>query len=174
MFIKLGIILLAPLFLMAGVLGATGVLLVDVQEGGPDGVHFVVPVPLVAAQFALTFLPDDCKYVEASDIAPYVPVAEMVVKELRRAPDFVLAEIEDGRDRVLVRKVGDELQVEVTSGRDEGVSCRLPLDGVLTLLRAYDGEGFPAKAALVALRHASRGDIVHVREGGDEVRIRKL
>ena len=50
MLLKVGMVLAAvPMSLLALVAG-TGVVVVDVQEKGPDGHHFVVPVPLLLAQ----------------------------------------------------------------------------------------------------------------------------
>ncbi len=174
MLLKAGIVLAAPVLLMSLVIGATGVVLVDVQEGGPDGMHLMIPVPLVVAQTALAFVPEEARYVECPEVADYLPLAERVLEELRDQPDFVIVEVQDGGETVLIRKVGDEIHVDVNGDRGEEVTCRLPIKGALKMLRAYDGEGFNTRAAVAAIRTARRGDIVHVKDGDDEVRIRKL
>ena len=57
MLLKIAAVLAAiPLALM-GLFGATGILWVDVQEGGASGHHIVVPVPLLAVQAAAAFVP---------------------------------------------------------------------------------------------------------------------
>jgi hypothetical protein len=171
--LKVGLILASPFLIMALVVGATGVVVVDVQEGGEDGTHIVVPVPLVLAQVALTFAPDEAKYVECLELAQYQELAERIVKELEDVPDFTLLEVEDGGENVLIRKVGESLMVDVIDCGEE-VHCQVPLKAVNRVLRSYDGRGFSTKSMVWALRSAPRGDLVYVRDGDDVVRIKKL
>ncbi len=171
--LKLGLILASPFLLVALVVGATGIAVVDVHEGGPDGTHLVVPVPLILAQAALTFAPHEAKYVECPDLAPYEDLADEIVRELRKAPDFTLIEVHDAEDDVIIRKVDGVLDISVRDGEDD-VHCRVPLKSAQRLIAAYDGHGFPTKAAVWALRDAPRGELVHVTDGEDEVRIRIL
>jgi hypothetical protein len=172
MFLKVGIIVAAPFLLVSAVLGVTGVVLVDVQEA--DGFHIAIPVPLLLAQTALRFAPEEARYIDMPEAEPYLPIARKVMQELKDAPDFTLVEVNERDEHVLVRKVGDDLLVEVEERGNEMVSCRIPIKGVDKVLRSYDGRGFHTKSALAALRSASRGDIVHVVDGEDRVRIRKL
>ena len=44
--VKLAAVLSLPL-LLVGVMASSSCLIVDVKEGGPDGMHIVVPVPLL-------------------------------------------------------------------------------------------------------------------------------
>jgi len=171
--LKLGIFLAAPFLLVAMVFGATGVAVVNVQESGPGGTHLVVPVPLVLAQAALTFAPHEAKYVECSDFAPYAPIAAKVVAELRKAPDFTLVEVRQDDQHVVIKKIGKCLEVRVEDG-EETVHCRVPLKAAERFLASYDGQGFPTKAAIWALRGAPHGELVHVRDGDDEVSVRIL
>ena len=171
--LKLGIFLAAPFLLVAMVFGATGIAVVNVQEAGPGGTHLVIPVPLVLAQAALTFAPHDAKYVECPDLAPFAPIAEKVMAELRKAPDFTLVEVQQDDQHIVIRKIGKCLEVNVEDG-DETVQCRVPLKAAERFLAAYDGHGFPTKAAIWALRGAPRGELVHVNDGEDEVSIRIL
>jgi hypothetical protein len=46
---KLAVILGVPIALLATV-ASLGIVVVDVREGGPNGNHIIVPVPLVLAQ----------------------------------------------------------------------------------------------------------------------------
>ena len=172
MILKLGLLLASPFILATVVFGATGVVLVDVQE--EDGMHIVIPVPILLAQAALSFAPNEAKYVEAPEFAPYMELADSVLEELQYVEDFTMVEIEDGDDSVMIRKVGDELLVDVSSRGGEQVLCRVPIKGAARVLASYDGYGFTTKSAVAALRSASRGDLVHVQDGGDTVRIRKL
>ena len=54
--VKLAAVLAVPFALLATV-ASLGVVVVDVQEGGPDGHRIMVPVPLVFAQAALASAP---------------------------------------------------------------------------------------------------------------------
>ncbi len=50
----------------------------------------------------------------------------------------------------------------------------MPVKSVARILAAHDREGFSTTGLIKALRHAPRGDLVHVRDGQDEVRITRL
>ncbi len=172
--LKLGIILASPFLLVALVFGWTGVAVVSVQESGPGGTHITVPVPLVLAQAALTFAPDEAKYVECPDLAKWQPLAEKVTEALRRCPDFTLVQVEqENGQNILIRKAGNCLVVDVT-GDGQDVHCRVPLAAAQRFLASYDGRGFPTKAAIWALRGAPRGELVHVNDGNDDVSVRIL
>lgn len=174
MFVKIGIALAAPFVLIAILLSSTGVMLVDVQEQGPDGTHLVIPVPLLVAQTALSFAPAEARYVECPEFARYQKVAEKVLEELKDTPDFVMVEVEEKDQWVQVRKEGDQLKIRVKDGDTESVEVNLPLSAAQRMVEAYDGHGFPTKAAIWALRKAPMGTLVHVKDDGDEVKIRRL
>jgi hypothetical protein len=174
MFVKVGIALISPFVLIAILLSATGVMLVDVREQGPDGTHLTIPVPLLLAQTALTFAPDEARYVECPEFARFQGVAEKILQELKDTPDFVMVEVEERDQWVQVRKEGDALKILVKEGDQESVEVNLPLSAARRIVDAYDGHGFPTKAAIWALRKAPMGTLVHVKDHGDEVRIRRL
>ena len=171
--LKVGAIIATPFLASALFLGATGVLLVDVREGGPDGTHIVIPVPLIVAQAALSLAPDEARYVKCEDLGQYQEIGVRLAEELSRCPDFIIAEVVEGNESVLVRKEGKCITVDVKEG-EEQVHCRVPLKSVARILAAHDGEGFSTMEVIKALRHAPRGDLVHVRDGQDEVRITRL
>lgn len=172
MVIKLGIALASPFILLAVMMAASGVVVVDVQEG--DGMHIVVPVPLFLAQAALTFAPDEARYVECREFAPYQEMAVRILEELENQPDFVMVEVEDGNQKVIVRKVGKQLVIDVEEGADQQVHVKVPIESALEILRSYDGEGFPTKAAIRALKKAPMGTLVHVTDGDDVIKIRRF
>ena len=171
MLAKIGIAIGAPFLLLAIVVGATGVVVVDVNEGGPDGHHFVIPVPLILAQAALSFAPEEARYVECPEFAPYQDLALSVLEELENIPDATLVEVKDRDETVLIKKSGDELLIDVESGR-ETVHCRVPLKSAIKMVKSFDGTGFDTKAAVSGLRRAGLGTLVHVKDGQDEVRVR--
>lgn len=174
MVFKLGIALAAPFILVAVLMGASGVVVVDVREGGDDGMHLIIPVPLALAQAALTFAPDEARYVECPEFAPYQEMAEKILIELEDAPDFVMVEVEEGDETVLIEKVGRELRIRVEERSSEQVEVNLPIQSALKMVRAYDGHGFPTKSAIWALRKAHMGTLVHVTDGDTEVKIRRF
>lgn len=143
--------------------------IVDLREGGPNGLHIIVPVPLSLVRLALNFAPPEAKYVQLPEIAEYLPYAERIVEELRNAPDAVLVSVEERDRSVLVEKVGETLEVHVEDG-DAMVDVTVPLDAVLDVLRAYDGEGFDTRDLIRAIGRA-HGNVVHVRDGDQELKI---
>jgi hypothetical protein len=171
--LKIGAIVATPFLISALFLGATGVLLVDVREGGPDGTHIVFPVPLIVAQAALSLAPAEARYVKCENFGRYQEIAVRLAEELSRCPDFIIAEVVERDESVLVRKEGTCITVDVKEANEQ-VHCRLPLKAVARILASYDGEGFSTSAMIRALRSAPRGDLVHVRDGQDEVRITRL
>ena len=172
MLAKVGIAIAAPFLLTAIFIGATGVVVVDVKEGGPDGHHFVIPVPLVVAQVALSFAPEEAKYVECPEFAPYRDLALRILEELESIPDAVLVEVKDGGEHVLIRKEGNNLRVNVVDGADTVVDCKVPLKMAKKIIRDYDGTGFHTMAAIKGLGRASMGTLVHVQDGEDVVKVR--
>ncbi len=161
-------LLLAPAIFLALLLSADYAI-VDVREGGPDGMRIIVPVPLALARLALNFAPAEAKYVQVPEVADYLPYAERIVEELRHAPDGVLVSVEERDENVRVEKVGDTLAVYVVDGA-EIVDVKVPFDAVLDIVRAYDGEGFDTRDLLRAVGRA-HGNVVHVRGGDEEVRV---
>jgi len=166
---KLLIGLLAVPAIFVGLLLSADYAIVDVREGGPDGMRIIVPVPLALAKAGLMFAPSEAKYVQVPEIAEYMPYAEAVVEELRKARDGVLVEVQERDERVLVEKVGDNLEVHVKDG-DEVVDVTVPFDAVLEVLRAYDGEGFDTRDLIRAIGRAD-GGLVHVKTADEEVKV---
>lgn len=168
----LAAVVLLPAFLAGGVVMNSSVLLVDVHES--DGAHLVVPVPLALAQVALRFAPDEAKYLQAREVAEYLPHAKRVVQALRASPDGVLVEVRERRNDVEVVKEGEILRVRVTEGEDSNVDLDLPLASVAAMLDAYEAERgvFRTSRLIAALKTVPRGQLVHVLDGGDQVEIR--
>jgi hypothetical protein len=167
---KLALLVVLPLALLA--LG--GIVVVDVREGGPDGCRSVVPVPLLLARIVVPFLPEDVQTVECPLEPNELAAARGVVAELRRQPDFTLVEVLEGDERILVRKQGRCLVVDVVDGPDEEVHCRLPIKAAERVLERWAEGNLRASAAVRACTDLPHGDVVHVRDGDDVVRIWRL
>lgn len=165
--IKIAAVLALPLALV-GTLASSSCLVVDIQEGGPDGMHLVIPVPLALAQAALSFVPKEHTRIPCPEAAEYIPLAQRVIEELADIPDTELVRVEDDNEVVVISKVDGNLEVEV-HGAHEEVSVSLPLAAVADILESFDGETIEASDAVAALRRVSGTDLVHVRNGnGDE------
>jgi hypothetical protein len=167
-----GIALLSIPLLLLGLVASTGLLVVEVKTA--DGPRLVIPVPLFLARAAIGFAPQDAIEVEVPELAEYAEVASRLLAELEQCDDAVLVEVEDGKDRVLIEKLGDEIAIEVTSD-DEEVSVHLPLAAAAAVLESYDGGRLHAAGLLDALSASSSftgTDLVHVKNGEEEVRIR--
>jgi hypothetical protein len=151
---------------------ATGLLVVDVKEGGPGGHRIVVPVPLLAAQAALAFVPEDkLRLNMPEEAARHLPVAREVLEALAAAPDGELVRVEQPGERVLVEKRGDLLHVSVHDGDGEDVEVNIPIRAALDVLPRA-GERLEPARAVAALRSLSRTALVDVRDGDDHVSVR--
>lgn len=167
---KLAIVLTLPFVLLFTLVSSMSFLVVDVRESGPDGMHVIVPVPLVAVQIALAFVPPEHTRAKVpAEAREYLPMAEKAVAELAQAPDGELVRVEQPDERVLIEKRGDTLHVEV-HGRDGDVSVNLPLSLATEILRHASGE-LSAADVVAGLRRVSRTDLVEVRDRGDHVKV---
>jgi len=161
-------VLLVPI-VMFGVVISADYAVVDVREGGPDGMHIIIPVPLALARVALTFAPEDAQYVPCPEISGYIPAIQRAVGELRAARDGVLVSVEEHDETVLIRKVGENLEIDV-DGDSEEVHVTIPLDAVVDILDQYDGEGFYTKDLIRSIGEI-HGELLHVRDGDEEVKV---
>lgn len=169
---KIAAMALIPVLALGGVVAATPILMVDVQEAG--GPRIVVPAPGPLVRAALAFAPEEARRVHAPELSRWLPHAERILEELEKAPDGVLVEVQDGEDRVRIWTEGELLRVRVREGDHSATDVRLPLRSAGAMLRAYDAEAetFRTVDMMSALYDAPRGDLVRARDGGDRVRVR--
>ena len=147
---------------------ATGVAWVDVREGGPSGTRIVVPVPLLAAELAASFVPMPDLQHEMGEAREHLGVARKVLDALRESPDGELVRVEEKDETVVITKEGDTLRVQVSSLKED-VTVNVPLASAAEVIRP-DGRIDPA-AAVRGLRHARFQTLVEVRDGDDHVKI---
>jgi hypothetical protein len=154
----------------AAVVAATGVAWVDVQEGGRDGHHIVVPVPLALAQTAAAFVPQAQKRIDVGGEArKYLPVAREALQALAEGPDGELVRVEERDEQVVIEKVGRTLRVNVKDHGEE-VLVNVPFEAALEII-ASDGSLTPSRA-IQALRHARFTKLVDVQgHNGERVKI---
>ena len=172
MLLKIGAILAAIPVAAAAVVAGTGVVVVDVRESGPDGHHFVIPVPLVLAETAVHFapVPPAPRLQDLREVERYLPVADEVLAALADSPDGVLVRVDDHRDHVLIEKVGQTLRIRVDEPGTK-VSVNVPLNMVQQSLRQLRGGRIDAAGLVGALRQARLTDLVEVQDGDDHVKI---
>lgn len=170
MLIKIGAALVALPAALLAVVAATGVMIVDVCEGGPKGRRIIVPVPLLAAQLAASFIPTDKGRVHMRHAEEYLPKAAGLMDALVEAPDGEYVRVEERDQQVVVKKLAGELDVRV-SGRRENVHVRVPVALARDLVqRCRDGQLSP-RDVIGALRQARFTDLVDVKDGDDHVRV---
>ena len=172
MLMKIGMVLAAvPLSVMALVAG-TGVVVVDVQDKGPDGHHIVVPVPLILAQAAASFVPEQKTHLELGEAERYLPVAEEMVKALGECPDGELVRVEERDQKVRIAKVGKDLVIHVTEGaKGDDVSVTVPLSMASTVLQEARHGSLSAATLVSTLRSARLTTLADVRSGDQHVRV---
>jgi hypothetical protein len=167
---KMAILLTIPITIL-GLLLNMSYLVVDVREGGPAGHHFIVPVPLLLAQAALACAPDELSQAHGEEIERYLPAAQRMLAELAKVPDAELVRVEQRDQRVTVRKHGDQLRIDVQEHGAEEVHVVVPIGAVRDMLGSFRGSRFDAVAAVGALKRVRNTDLVHVRDGQDEVKV---
>lgn len=171
----LGSILLAAL---AGIGTATVLMdwvIVDVRTPEPEAVHFKAPFPLIVADIAVAFVPDDVfRDMEApQEVRGQRGAVMAALSSLVEAPDGALVEVTTPDETVSVVKKGRGLVVDVTAD-GTSVHCSIPLDGIYTSLKRWDWEVFEPRIVLTALHHAPPGVLVDVNaDDGTRVKITK-
>ena len=149
---------------------ATGVAWIDVKEGGRDGHHIVLPVPLLLAETAASFIPQ--KELNL-DLPPEAIAHQGAVREVLQAlatsPDGEYVRVLEEDQQVVIEKVGDTLHVQVHAKGGEEVIVNLPLSAVSEIIDRH-GHIAPARAVGL-LRHARFSTLVDVHDGDDHVKI---
>jgi hypothetical protein len=153
----------------AGVVAATGVAWVDVKEGGRNGTHIVLPVPLALVQTAAAFVPDQSHDLHLGAAKRYLPIAREALQALADAPDAELVRVEERDELVVITKVGRSLHIEVKD-HGEDVEVNVPIEMALQVL-GEDGTISPSRA-IGALRQARLTKLVEVNgKDGERVKI---
>jgi hypothetical protein len=170
--VKLAVVVGAPIAMLATV-ASLGVVVVDVKEGGPNGHHIVVPVPLVLAQAALAVAPvvapPEALRVPDGEPLKHVGLAREVLEALAKAPDGEFVRVEERDETVVVEKRGRSLHVTVHNGR-ENVSVNVPLHLALSALPDRDGR-IHTGALAASLGAVRFSELVNVDDGKDKVRV---
>lgn len=158
-----GGVLLAAL---AGLLTATLLMdwmVVDVHVVEDTPVHVKVPFPLLIADAAASFIPDEV--LEETRVPPELKAQrELVltaVRALLESPDASFVKVDTEDAKVDINKTGDNLLIAVDAD-DATVRCTIPIDGVLEALEDWDWETFDPALVLDVLHAADNGNLVTV------------
>lgn len=138
-----------------------------------DDVHFVAPLPLIVADIALAFVPDEA--MEDAEIPPELRAQKDAIlnglDELLKLDDHALVSVSTPEENVEIRVVDGELLVSVDA-EDARVRCTLPLEGIRDSLDRWDWTTVDPQMALDMLHAAHRGPLVDVQaEDGVHVKI---
>lgn len=159
----LGAVVLAGLMGVATAAVVADWVVVDVQTLDEDAVHVIVPMPLVAADLALAFVPDEV-FDDATlppEVAANRDAILGAVRALADAPDATLVKVDSPDAVVEIAKHGSQLTV-VVDADDARVRCAIPIDGVRDALEKWDWQRLDPRL-LVDIVHAARpGTLVRV------------
>lgn len=143
-------------------------------DGDDETVRINLPIAVVAA--AMPFVESHVQEgrLELDDHDLEIEDLRRLVAALNDATDGEYVTIDDGDDKVRVRKEGKFLYVDAQEGDaedpDEHVEVRLPIEVVAALVSGPKDE-LNLTAALDALARHGTGDLVVVRDRDETVRI---
>ena len=133
----------------------------DIELDAP--IHIKVPFPLIVADVAAGFIPDEA--LEETAVPPEVrEQRELIlatVQGLLDSPDATFVTVNTDEANVEIVKDGDTLRVAVDAD-DAVVRCNVPIRGVLDALEEWDWETFNPQMVLDVLHSAENGDLVTV------------
>jgi hypothetical protein len=137
-----------------------------------DDIRIVAPVPLVLADIALAFMPEEA--MEEAEVPPELTAQRDAIlaglEELLTLEDATLVSVTTPEETVDVSVDDGRLMVRVDA-EDARVRCTLPLKGIHRTLKRWDWEEVDPRMALDILHAAPRGALVDV-EDEDGVRVR--
>lgn len=100
-----------------------------------DEVTLWLPVPVLAADLALYLTPADVIRDIREDLHPWKDLILSSVHELDEWPDATFVEIDTRNERILVKKNGTDLIVDVDSQAEGKIYIELPIRSVGRILR---------------------------------------
>ena len=111
---------------------SAGAIRIHVQEhrAGGENINLVIPAAIVPV--ALAFAPDKHLQHAAVEIRAVLPILQAAAGALARTPDFILVEVRERDEHVLVEKIGDTFRVRVESD-DENVDVSFPISMVMSV-----------------------------------------
>lgn len=132
-----GVVMFGGMVAVGAAVYQAGAVRVSVDEKTPDGHHIHLIAPAVAVPIGMRFVPDHALRHASSRLRPFLPAIEIAVTELEKYRDFTLVEVEDARDHVKIRKLGQTMVIDVDSN-DATVHVSFPLRSVMSALHRIE------------------------------------
>jgi hypothetical protein len=104
-----------------------GTVAIDVSPAADSRISVALPAALL--NLAITLVPAEVVSDVTEELEPVWPTVQAAARELHRAPDFVLLEIE-GRDEHFLIEKRDGRMVMVVEDRGERISLAVPLSTI--------------------------------------------
>jgi hypothetical protein len=103
-----------------------GAVRVEVREKQPNGDHIHLILPAAVLPIGAAIAPREKIEEAARQVQPWLPTIRAASEELQRCPDTTFIEVENPREHVTIRKIGNALVIDVDSER-ETVHVSVPL-----------------------------------------------
>jgi hypothetical protein len=147
---------------------------IEVMEAGQKDAKVKVNLPIKLARTALQMAPDDVMddgHIKIDDNDMSVSDLRKLWKEVREAGDAEFVTVQQKDSTVKISRKGSKLYVHVDEpGNRDQVRVEVPVSLVDALL-AGSGDTLNMDAAVVELERMGPGEVVHVVDGEDSVRI---
>ena len=147
---------------------------IEVLEGGQKEATVKVNLPIKLARTALQMAPDDVMddghiRIDNNDLS--VSDLRKMWKDVRDAGDAEFVTVQEKDSTVKISRKGSKLYVHVDEpGNRDQVRVEVPISLVDALL-AGNGDTLNVDAAVAELERMGPGEVVHVMDGEDSVRI---
>jgi hypothetical protein len=124
---------------LAAVVVKDGFMTVSVDDRGPDGARFTVPVPASLVNLALALVPQFVPAEEMAqirrEIGPYAPALHAAAKALEDCPQAQIVHVRTDNETVLISKGRRDFNIAVHS-QDTDVRVSIPADSLRRVLNA--------------------------------------
>lgn len=136
------IIVIVAAFTAAGAyIHRCGMMTIYVDEGC-DGSNIRMKVPAALVQGALQVIPNELLEDAACEMGEYAPIAVAVCEGLEDSPDFVLCEVNDGDESVLIEKIDKDLVINVRDNEDK-VHVVVPFRMITSVIKRIEAAQKP-------------------------------
>ena len=145
---------------------------IHVEIESQEGENASINLPVATLEAVLSMVPEtivtdgQVRVGEEHDVS--VSVLREMWQQLRSAGDTEFITLEEAGQTVRVARVGDQIEVRV-DGSDGTVRVDLPV-AIVDALFSGEGDNLNIAAAIGELKNL-RGDIIHVREEGRQIRV---
>jgi hypothetical protein len=168
LFKKICLGILISFLLLATYAIQAGIAIVDVNT--PD-LRLWIPVPIVLGHVAGEFV--DLPLHQERDfreLLEYKEVAAQLLRQLKDIPDADLVEIQRANEQVRIFKQADAIWVKVINPNGK-IQVRVPLKAVENLVAVLESPNATVGDLISCLEWQRSGDLVHIENGKEKIRI---